>query len=101
MNRNFFYFMTLPVIGFFMNKNSDLINLNITVGSLNDNLIIEIEKNKTVNELKNYLKNYHNLGEIGDKIFYKGTKLEDSYKLSSYGIQDGGLIEIVLREIKK
>lgn len=101
MHRNFFYFMMLPVIGLFITKDSNLISLNITFGSFDDNLIIEIEKNKTVKELKDYLKDYHNLGEIGDKIFYKGTKLEDNFKLSSYGIQDGDLIEIVLRELKK
>lgn len=101
MHKNFFYFMSLPLIGFFMNKNKDLINLNITFGSFDDNLIIEIEKNNSVKGLKDYLKSYHNLGEIGDKIFYKGTKLEDKFKLSSYGIQNGDLIEIVLRDIKK
>ena len=56
MHKNFFYFMSLPLIGFFMNKNKDLINLNITFGSFDDNLIIEIEKYKSVKEPKDYLK---------------------------------------------
>lgn len=99
MHRNFYYFMFFPLIGSFFKNNND-IRLNITFGRLDDNLIVEIDKNKTVKEFKNYLKYYHNLEEIGDKIFYKGTKLENNFKLSSYGIQDGDLIEIVLRELK-
>jgi len=92
--------MLLPVISLLFGKTEEIINLNITFGKLDDNLIIEIEKNKTVKDLKNYLKDYHNLEEIGDKIFYQGVKLENDYKLSSYGIKDGDLIEIVFRELK-
>ena len=95
MYKNFFFFLTLPVIGFFLSSN--IINLYISTGS-KEMLIIEFDKNNTVKDLKYYLQNNHNFGEIGDKIFYNNIKLDEDQQLSYYNIKNEDTIEIVLRE---
>ena len=97
MSKKFLYLLIFPVIGIF-NEDNKKINLNLNI----DNKIFQIKfnRNQTVIDLKNLIKNYYDI-EVGDKIFYKNQKLNFDLRLIDYNIQDNDTIDLVLKKTKR
>ena len=72
MSRPFYFFLILPVLGYFFNSNNIILNIRINQETFN----IDVNKNIKIIDLKRKIKDKIQI-EFGDKIFFKNQKLDD------------------------